>query len=110
MIQMYVQVLYPGIIVSDTLEYESHTRDPRKFEMPERAFGFRFFNKEVLEGSTGKVYGKPHDYSPWYYKGTVRTIEQVKEQEPYSVLNGYNRIVDTEFGQYIPLKDDDVVL
>ena len=116
MIEAYVQVLYPGIIVSDTSEFKSHTRDPYKYKMPEHAFGFRFFDKEVLEGKTGKAYGAPHNYSPWYYKGTVRTIEQVKEQEPNSTLyrnmknNDYNRIVDTEFGQCIPLEDEDVVL
>ena len=116
MIEKYVQVLHPGIIVADTSESKCHTRDPRKYKMPKHAYGFRFFNKEVLEGTTGKVYGEPHDYSPWYYKGTVRTIGQVKAQEPDSILyrnmtrNNVDRIVDTEFGQSIPLEDDDVVL
>ena len=116
MIQTYAMVLYPGIIVSDTSEKQVSSRDPNKFKMPKHAFGFRFFDKEILEGVTGKTYGTPHNFSGWHYKGTVRTIEQVKEQEPDSILyrnmkgNGYNRIVDTEAGQCIPMEDDDMIV
>lgn len=116
MIQTYVMALYPGFIVSETSEEQVSSRDPYSFKMPKHAFGFRFFDKEILEGVMGKTYGEPHNFSGWYYKGTVRSIEQVKDQESDSILysnmsgNGYKRIVDTEAGQCIPLGDDDVVL
>jgi len=115
-IESYAMVLYPGIIVSDTSEEKVSNRDPKQFKLPKHAFGFRFFDKEVIEGKTGNLYGPAHNFSPWYYKGKVRTLEEVKAQEPSSVLcrnmenNDYERIVDTEFGQSIPMNPEDIVI
>ena len=113
MIQSYILILYPGFIVSDASEKEVSNRNYEEINIPEGGFGFRFFDREVLEGVTGKTYGEKHNFSPWYYKGKIRTINQIEKN---SILyrnmenNNYTRIVETEYGQSIPLNDDDIVL
>lgn len=116
MIKCYVEKIYPGIIVSESSTEECPDRNPDSVVVDERMDGFRFFDREVTDGETGELFGKRHNESPWYYFGTVKTLEEIAVEQPDSVLhrnmvnNGYDRVVETRHGQSYPLDDNAIVL
>jgi len=116
MIQTYVEFVYPGIVVPETSTEKTNHRDPNKIKIPKNSYGFRFYDREILEGTTGKLYGKQLNESNWFYKGRVKTLNDVEREEPNTVLhrnmkyNKINRVVVTEFGQAIPMEDEDIMV
>jgi hypothetical protein len=117
MIKHYATILYPGLICSDTSTVEVESRDPDRFQIPDRAFGFQFWSRTEVEVEGEVLKGEPQDYSAWYYVGTERTLEDVKRDRPGEhvlisnmVNNKYDRVVMTRFGQSFLLNAGDVVL
>jgi len=120
MLKHYVEFLYPGLLVSETSVEEIAERDTKKVEMSDSCFGFRFFDRtvSVIDGET--LTGDRKNVSGWYYQGEKMTLEQVKasfgNDRNYRILisnmenNGYDAVVKTKFGQFIPLNDGDTIL
>ena len=114
MIKHYVEILYPGIICSDTEEREVSNRD--SFTLPKEAFGYRFYDKEYTVLNGEELIGKKKNVSGWHYKGKVYTLSDVKNTFPDKDIlirniedNNYKQVVKTFQGQFIPMQKNDVV-
>ncbi len=112
----FAKFLYWGILTSESSEREVETRDPKKVDMPEHAFGFYFLDRKLVMDGKEKLWGKDTNTSGIYYYGKEMTLAEVEKEMPgESVLisnmrgNGYKRVVFTGRGTY-PLNDDDVIL
>lgn len=118
MIKHYVEYFYPGLICSETSEVETKDRYPSSLNVPDNAFGFRFFDKEEIVLESGNVLKSDRqNYSPNYYYGEKYTLNQVKLYYPESKTlianmewNHWDAVVRTKFGQFIPLTNNDIVL
>jgi hypothetical protein len=118
MLKHYVEEYYPGCIVAETVEKEIKTREG--YVSDPKCFGYRFYDRYEDEfednGQTIKRYSENCNKSPNYYKGTVKTIEQIAQEKPGSILlrnmecNNWNRVLDTQYGQCVPLRDEDIVI
>lgn len=120
MLKHFVEYLYPGIIVSETSVEEVAERDVKKVEVSDSCFGFRFFDRtvSVVDGET--LTGDRKNVSGWFYQGERMTLNEVKERfgndRNYSILisnmenNGYDAVVKTRFGQFMPLNKEDTVI
>lgn len=120
-----VEFIFPGSFFSES-SYEEHNDRTVAPNVPARAFGYRFFDRDVYEctredGKKFEEYGCQKNVSPWVYFGQVKTLAQVEQMaretpKRWDILlsnmriNEYKRIVQTKFGQSIPLNDDDTVL
>jgi hypothetical protein len=112
----YIEFLYPG-----TFFAENSSRPVPRRELPEvipgQATGYRFFTRAEAEHDGEKLVGQPKDYSGWTYFGTEHSAEEVQglDDDRYRVLksnvriNGWKRVVQTTYGQWYPLNDDDRV-
>jgi len=113
----YIEFLYPGLIFA-----ENSSRPVPRRELPDvipaQATGYRFFTRTEAEVDGEKLVGQPKDYSSWTYFGTERTAEDVQalDDDRYRVLksnvriNGWQRVVQTAYGQWYPLNDGDRVV
>jgi hypothetical protein len=118
MAQLYIEYLYPGSMFSESSYEKVNSREtPSNF--PERAFAFRFTEREeVLTADGETLKGSFKNNSGWkYIGGTEKTLEQVEREHPEKRIlianlknNEYSRCVFTKFGQVMPLEDEDVVL
>lgn len=115
--QTYIEYLYPGIITSETsVEKVKDRQIPKKF--PENAFGFRFFERTEIKNGKEVLKGPAKNHSPWHYiKGEILTVEDMKKYYPEKTIaitnmenNKIKSVVKTEFGQFIPLQKEDIVL
>ena len=115
----YLETYYPGFLVSDTSVEEVDHRDPKRVELDDRAYAFRFFDRTVTTTPDGEaLMGKPKNHSGLIFpEGRVMTPEDVERDMPGEKIlisnmrcNGYKRVVHTKFGQTFPLNDEDVVL
>ena len=118
--KFYIEFIYPGIFVSET-SYQEITNEqylhPEKITIPEHSFGFRFKEREEIEQNGEMLVGKFKNESGWYFKGERLDKKQViMETGENSILyknmknNHYDYVVKTEFGQYIPVGKNDVIL
>lgn len=120
MLKHYVEYLHPGIIVSETSVREISERDVSKVEISDNCFGFRFFDRTVTFVDGEMFTGKRKNISGWHYRGKKMTLNQVKatfgNDSKYSILisnmecNDVRAVVRTQFGQFIPLNDDDQII
>lgn len=119
MLKHYVEFLTPGLIVSNSSVEEIAERDPNKVELSDGCFGFRFFDRTevVVDGET--LTGSRKNVSGWYYKGEKMTLDQVKAVNnigEYNILisnmecNHWDAVVKTDFGQFMELHKNDVVI
>jgi hypothetical protein len=115
MIVKYREYLYAGLLFSES----SHVReDEAPEELPKGAFGWRTCERREVEADGEVLKGAFISYSPWTMYGTVETLDEVRRRADPSkrVLlsnlegNGISRICRTQYGQCIPLGDEDVVL
>ncbi|MCI8655787.1 MAG: hypothetical protein HFJ48_08055 [Clostridia bacterium] len=120
MLKHFVEYLYPGVFVSETSVEEIAERDTKKVTFSDGCFGFRFFDKSVTVVDGETLTGERKNISNWYYQGEKMTLAEVKEKHgddrDYHILisnmenNGYNAVVKTKFGQFIPLNDGDTII
>jgi hypothetical protein len=113
----YIEFTYPGTLVAET----SSGPVPRR-ELPEtipgRATAYRFYSRQETEVNGEKLVGQPKDCSPWAYFGKEYSASEVYalEGDRYRVLrdnvriNGYQRMVQTIYGNWYPLQDGDQVV
>jgi hypothetical protein len=120
----YVEVMYPGILFSESSVEEVDYRDPyavaKKYK---NAFGFRFFDQERTEVKVGSkkqtVSGERKNESKFYYPdGETYTVADVKKLKgDHSILisnmegNGYKKVVRTRMGNFQPFdsKTDEII-
>ena len=114
--QNYIEWLFPGSFTSDSqaVKVPEYGFVP---EIPERAFGYRHFSRTELELGGEKLFGSPTEYSGWTYFGKILTLDEVKALDgDYRILisnmegNGWNAVVKTIYGQFMPLRDGDKVV
>jgi len=120
----YVEVMYPGILFSESDIQEVDYRDPdaiaKKYK---NAFGFRFFDQERTQVKVGSktqtVSGERKNESKFYYPGgkTFTTAEVKKLKGDHEILisnmegNGYAKVVRTRMGNFQPFdsKTDEII-
>lgn len=118
MLKQYIEFFYPGSFVSETTFREVFDRTPPA-DTPARAYGYRFFARNEVECDGEKLTGDRKEYSPTTYFGETLTLADVLALTPpgdYKILvsnmrnNGWERVVRTVRGQFMPLEPCDVVL
>lgn len=111
MIQHYIQYLQPGVIMSDTYEKKIDHRDHEKVGvLPEYTFGFRFFDREEIEQNGEILRGTPKNFSGWTIEGEVKKLADISDMPDLRANmegNGYDRVVITKYGQFIPIGEGD---
>jgi len=113
----YVMFLYPGIIVSKSSSRKIENRKS-KFKIPKGCFGYKLFDIHETKTEDGDtLLGKSKNYSETTYFGRLMTLEDVKREMPDADNlirnmegNGYNSVVKTKFGQYMPVNSGDKVI
>lgn len=118
----YVEFLYPGLLMSESSSQEVASRDLLKLEVPENAFGFRFFDvlsmTVEVEGEEVELTSKTLNKSAThYYGGTVYTAAQIKRQFPDEKIlisniegNRYKKVIKCRTGNWQPFQKDDVLV
>lgn len=86
------------------------------------AYGYRYFDIEIIEaedenGITRAFKSEHINVSPWYIYGEEYTLKEIKEKFPeHRILitnmeiNRIESVVRTEFGQFLPVEEDWVIL
>jgi hypothetical protein len=120
MIRHYAEYYHPGIIVSETSLVEVPERNPALIAQKQGSYGFRFFDRKVVIADEGEeLSGARKNVSGMYYwpDCDIMDIEAARAWKGGdSILvrnmecNGYDKVVNTPFGQSFPLRDGDVVL
>jgi len=116
MIKQYVEFLFPGSLLVETSVKEVKKRDPSKVVAPEGCFGYRFFEQQVVDSGGETLYGEHKKYSGTYYFGTVKTLDDIKQEMPKSGLlkgmerNKLKKVIKTRCGNYQPFRSIDVVV
>ena len=117
-VQTYVEILYPGVMVSETEVKKVLSRDPSKVKVPNEAYGFRFYDRTEITTADGELLaGKPKNYSGAFYFGKEMTTDDVKREVPnHSILLsnmksiGWKKVVKTRLGNFQQLTLEDTVL
>ena len=118
MLKHFVEFWYPGMIFSDSSSREIESRDIESIEVPDNAYAFSLFDKEMIVQAGETLWGEPKNKSTTYYCGGVRKNYQTicKEMGSDSICarnmlcNDTDFVVETRFKQYMSLKTDDVIL
>lgn len=117
MLKHFVEILFPGIIVSERRVQEVADRNPSLITVPVDAFAFRFFDCQVAKSNGDIFVSNKQNFSPFTYFGTVYTLEEVKKQFPeHTILienmecNGHQKMVRTHRENWFSLKEGDKVV
>lgn len=119
-IKHFAEWMFPGIFVSETSVSEVPTRDQFEVakEAPNGAFAFCIFDVAEATVDGEKLSGERKNNSPLYYLGgRVMTLAEVEKEYPNEATllynmrnNGYDRIIRTSCGQFVPFNDGDLVI
>ena len=116
---MYVEYLHAGSFFSETSTKVTDTNcvNTIRSQMPNGAFGFRFYEREVQVVGNEELKGSPKNHSGWYYVDEKLSLEDVKYRHSDKHIlisnmenNGHSHVVYTKFGQFIPVGSKDVVM
>ena len=120
--KLYVEIYYPGIIVSETSRRPVKEKNPKAFakKLDKNAFAFRYLTvTEAKVSGEGKAVLK-EKYFPGKYligkKMTVADIEKLKPAESYRILlsnmkiNGWDTVVQCRPGNFQDIGKYDVVI
>ena len=115
MLKQFVEFFYPGSFMSETSEVEISTRT-LPAEVPQRAYGYRFFERQVAEVDGEKLVGQKKNFSGRVFLGEEVSLQDAIAREgENSILvrnmrcNNWSRVGKTRQG-YIPLNDADRVV
>lgn len=118
----YIEYLFHGAITNQNIVDESPDREFQNALMPDKAYGFRFFDIIIahvdIDGTLIELRSKRINESPvYYYKARVWTHEEVIKDIPsndklllYMNINGWDKVIQTRTGQFLELREDDVIL
>lgn len=119
MLKHYVEILSPGTVVCYSSVEEIAERDPNKVELTDDCFAFRFFDRTIIVTDGKTRTGSKKNVSGWYYKGEKMTLDQVKAANntgEYNTLifnmecDHLDAVVKTDFGKFVELHENDVVI
>lgn len=110
----FVKIWYAGTFVSEDSHKEIDSRED--FKLPSGAYGYQFYNKEMIVQGKEKLFGNPKNESKTYLKGTVYTLEQVKRLFPESKImisnmenNNWDKVIKCGQG-FLPFDDNKNIL
>jgi len=114
----FVEYFYPGIIVSDSSAEETKHRDYTKIKVPKEAYGFKFYDREVIVDNGEILKGKSKNHSSmFYHMGQIMTKADVKKRvkKNYTLLsnmriNEWEKVIKTKFNQFMPYEKGDVII
>lgn len=114
----YVEFLYPGAFVSESSVREIKEGERDNIEIPDGAFGYRFFERMETKSDNGETLkGNKRNVTGWHYKGQKLSLVDIENMYPEKDIlisnmrnNNWMYVVKTKFGQFIPLSGGDVVL
>ena len=114
--QHYAEFYFARSFTSDLVSMAVDNQGLSGLEWPDRAYAVRFYSRTETESDGEILVGKRRDVSPVTYRyGTVRTIDEVRESMPGSILlrnmegNGWDKVVDCAQGT-LPFMEGDTVL
>lgn len=117
--QTYITWFTPGSFVSNELTQPVDTRTlPKAASIPKNAFAFRFFDRVETTADDGELLSGPvKNISGMHYFGKSMTYDEVAALPgDMQILlsnmrvNGYERVVRTDLGNFQPLNPGDVVM
>jgi uncharacterized protein (UPF0128 family) len=118
----YIEFVSPGAFFNESLTQEVRSRDVAKVKVPNRAFGFRFF--DILE-ATVEADGKAvkltseriNESAIYYYGGRIYTRAEVAREVPDNRelladmdSKGWDKVIRTRTGNFQPFKKTDVFI
>lgn len=110
--QQYIEWMHGGLFFAESTTAKIDVRAVPA-EIPTRAVGYRFFERQEAELDGEILSRAPRDHTPWTYFGTEYTLDQVKQLEgDYGTIignmeaNRWTRVVHTVYGNWYPLQDD----
>ena len=108
----YLGILFPRIEVKEILE-----RRVDSIDLPNGAYGFRFFDREVINKNGETLIGKMKNISERYYKGEIYTLQDVKNKfHTEDILisnmkcNGWGKVIKTCCGNFLPFRKGDKII
>lgn len=118
----YIEFVYPGIFFNESSTKQVQSRDTTRVEVPDGAFGFRFF--DILEatvkanGKAVKLTSARVNESPMhYYGGRIYTRAEVVREVPNNRKllsnmdgNGWDKVIKTRTGNFQPFEKTDVFI
>ena len=112
----YVEFFFPGVMFDESSVKEVTNRDTKGVNVPNGAFGFRFFDVKTTEEDGVKMESDRLNESPmYYYGGRVMTLADVRREMPDSHTlisnmrgNGYKRVIRCRTGNFKPFQKGDV--
>ena len=114
--QTYIEYFSPGSLVPETSISKVSSR-VAPTNIPARAYGFRFFDRQEVESNGETLYGEPKNHSGMTFIGKQYSIEEIKKKglgsrTLISNLENYNAIagVQTRHGNWQPLLKGDKVI
>lgn len=119
MLKHFVEFQYPGSFFPETEVKEVANRNEEELEIPKRAFGYFFYDQEIIETETDRLVGKRQNISPRTLIGEIKTLDQIRALEPkstYSILvsnmecNGWNSVCLCRTGNYQPIQGGERVI
>lgn len=112
----YVEFFYPGILTSESSSRPIESRE-MPVNPPERAFGYRFFDRVEGTHDGETLVGDRKNFSPSVYIGKEYSAEEYLALPECNAIardnitgNGYKRLCKTKFGQLIPIDPKDKVI
>lgn len=115
MLKQYIEFIYPGSFMSESSELEVPERK-LPAEIPKGIFGYRFFERQVMDVDGEKLTGPKKNYSGRVILGEEISLAQaIASAGENSILvrnmrcNGWSRVAKTRQG-HIQLDDTDRVV
>ena len=118
----YIEFLYPGSPYCNTSTHGVKTRDVPNVNVPENAFGFKFFDtlSTVIDvGNRNMQFTSERiSVSPmYYYGGKVYTVEELKREIPneHTIIRniegeGCKKAIKCRAGAWLPFKETDILI
>ena len=118
----YIEFVYPGTLFNETSTKEVKSRDTARVNVPDGAFGFKFF--DILEatveadGKSVKLTSARINESPmFYYGGRIYTRAEAAREIPNNRTllsnmdgNGWDRVIKTRAGDFQPFEETGVFI
>lgn len=118
--KIYVEYLYPGIIVSETSSKEVPGIDPKECSKEKGIIGFRFYEISSFVEEDEVYYSMPSHYTNWFFIGKRCSLDDIRKMNEtsgcYSILidnmvtNNYPYVCHTPNGQFLPMGPSDITM
>lgn len=116
--QHYVEFLFPGAFLANASVVPVESREATP-DVPDGAYGWRFYTRSEVEQSGERLTGMPRDFSPWTYVGEALTADDIRaldDGRDYTILlgnmrcNRWDRVCRTRAGNFVSMEPGDRVV